>query len=122
MAKIPVQDVLDGGTPTFQPGDSEGDTFVNDGRTILKVIGPNAGYKVVFANARNCSFGCHPPYRVVAPANQPGLETPTLDPFRFNFSGQAHVSYEDKDGVASAVGIQVAAVRYSQALETECEE
>lgn len=114
MADIPVQDTEDlaGGTPTFQFGDPAGDSFENDGLSIMRVFGPISGFTVRFANGRDCNFEDHEPYDVVSASGQQMAESPRLAPRRFNVNGRVAVSYLDSGGNPSAVGIRVQVLRH----------
>ena len=115
MADLPIQDSADGEPIAYQSASAGGDSFVNDNQVVIKATGPASGYTLIFHNGRECQFGAHPDLRVDVDPGQVTVEVDRLRPFRFNdASGRTRVTYEP-----SAVGIQLAAVRYSSHMRDE---
>ncbi len=120
MADIPVQDTIDGGTPSFQfASPAPGDTFENDGAVIFRAIGPSAGYTVRFSNGRQCNFGDHKPYDIVVLPGRRQVETGRFAAIRFNVNGLVTVNYLDVNGDPSAVGVQVQVLRHHLQLKDQ---
>lgn len=113
MADLPINDTRDGGSPVIQSASAGGDSFRNDGQTIIKATGPSTGFTLIFGNGRQCEFGDHQDYRIEVPAGATSVETPRFDPYRFNDkSGRVGITYEP-----SAVGITIGAFRYHEHLK-----
>lgn len=107
MADLAIQQTaLAGLTPTFSAASAGGDTFSNDGKTVLRVKNDGAAsVDVTFTAQRKCNQGfLHDEVGTVAA----GAEE-TFGPFewsRFNDDTQkVHVSYSD------ATSVTLAAVR-----------
>lgn len=107
MAKLPIQDTDDDADLTFQPASASGDSFQNDGNVQVWASGPSSGFSLIFANGRDCNYGGHDDFSVVAEAGKVDVVTGRFSPHRFNQSnGTVTIAYSP-----SAVGIQIAAVR-----------
>lgn len=105
MADIPIQEA--GDTITFQSADAGGDSFTNDGKTQLWVVGPSSEFKLLLASARECNFGVHPAHELVVPTGETQVVSDRFAASRFNDSaGKVSITYDP-----SAVGIQIAAIR-----------
>ncbi len=115
MALIPIQDPsVSSGAIQYQSADPAGDWFVNDGETIIRIIGPSAEFTLAF-KSRDCAFGEHPPLRHVVSEGSTKSETMRFNKRRFDGDdGYARIAYEP-----NAVGIQVAATRIPVQLTSE---
>ena len=118
MALIPVQEA---GNISFQPADSNGDSFENDGNVQIWVSGPPTGFTVEFQNAKPCNYSRedhpedHQTYDLVVVAGNTQGVAKRLAPSRFTGADSlTNMTYSP-----SAVGIQVAAIRVDVARRDE---
>lgn len=118
MSELEVQDSVDGALIVqYVPADAEGDSFVNDGRTMLSFIGPDTGWAIELETLRDCTFGDHPNWREDIAAPNQAMTTDFWNQYRFNDgSGRAQITYP---GATGAVGIQVAAIRIRTQLQDD---
>ena len=104
MADIPIQT---SGEITFQAAAAGGDSFVNDGKTLIFVIGPSAAFSLSFANGRDCNFGPHTPHVLTIADGATSGISDRFSASRFNDAdSRIAITYP-----LGAVGVQVAAVR-----------
>lgn len=100
MAVLTVQDVTAAGlTPTYVAASAGGDSFVNDGRTVLHVKnGDTVAHTVTIVSAKTCNQGFQHNIQVTVGAGSDKMIGPfPTDRFN-NDSGQVSVTY---DGVTS---------------------
>lgn len=108
MAALTVQDITTAGvTPTLGAAGASGDTFANDGRTLLWVQNAGSGSITVTINSQTaCTFGStHDKTITVANDEAPVLIGP-FPPDRFsNSAGSVEVAYSDTtDITVAAIG------------------
>ena len=104
MSELVVQaNSLAGLSPEFSAADAAGDTFRNNGRTLLHVQNGGAGAVTVTIESRK---QCDQGYDHNVVANVPAGETVILGPFRperFNdAAGLVSVAYSDEASVTVA--------------------
>ncbi|HET6528955.1 MAG TPA: hypothetical protein VFG39_09430, partial [Balneolaceae bacterium] len=96
MADVPVQKVtLSGLSPSFQAADSAGDSFVNDGKTILHFVNDDAVEKMVTVESvSKCNFGFDHDLTLTVPATSE-LKAGPFPTARFNADGKVTIAYDD---------------------------
>ena len=96
MALLTVQSISgEGVSPTFRAATASGDTFPNDGRTMLHIKnGGTAAVTVTFDSVEKCNFGFDHDLTVSIPASGERIVGP-FDPARFNnkVNGLVSVTY-----------------------------
>lgn len=104
MADLPINE--SGADPVFTAADPLGDTFKNDGETLLLVVGPVDGYTVNVVTSRDCEYGPHPDLVLTSEIGSTGMTSEHFSTRRFNDkTGRVNITYDDP------VGISVAALR-----------
>lgn len=106
MAALAVQSLALGGlNPNYVAASAGGDTFANDGRTMLHVKNAGAGaVDVTIDSAANCNFGFDHNIVVNVPAGGERMIGP-FPPDRFNGANGVAVTY------SAIAGVTVAAVK-----------